>query len=152
MSEPSLYEKIVAGTIPSFKVWEDEAYIAFLTPWPNTPGLTVVTPKQNPGPYVFDLSDEQIAGLMIAVRKVAKLLEKALDVKKVGIVIEGEGVSHVHVKMYPMYGIETGKHAQGVHHQEFYPEYPGWISTVEGPRMSDDELKEIQAKIKKAAA
>jgi len=42
----------------SWKVWEDEKFLAFLTPFPNTPGFTVVIPKQNPGDYVFSLDDE----------------------------------------------------------------------------------------------
>jgi histidine triad (HIT) family protein len=151
MADKSLFEKIADNEIPSFKVWEDDRYLAFLTPWPNTVGLTVVIPKKNEGVYVFDLTDEQIAGLMHASKKVAKLLEKAFDVPKVALVFEGEGVAHVHAKLYPMHGVQTGKAADSVHHVTFFPQYPGYIQTGEGPRMGDDELAKIQAKIKKAA-
>jgi histidine triad (HIT) family protein len=126
--------------------------LAFLTPFANTPGLTVVIPKENPGAYVFDMGDEALAGLMAAAKKVAKLLERALGVKKVGLVFEGEGVAHVHAKLYPMHGELTPERLSALaHHQEFYPEYPGYISTVEGPRMSDEELNDIQKKIQQAA-
>jgi diadenosine tetraphosphate (Ap4A) HIT family hydrolase len=152
MSQRTIFDEIIEGTIPAWKVWEDDNYLAFLTPFANTPGLTVVIPKKNPGDYVFAMDDHQIAGLMAAAKKVAHLLEKALDVRKVGLVFEGEGVAHVHAKLYPMHGELSPERLKALaHHQEFYPEYPGYISTVEGPRMSDSQLTEIQQNIQQAA-
>lgn len=49
----TLYEKVIRDEIPTYKAWEDEHLLAFLTPFPNTPGVTVVTPKTNPDDYVF---------------------------------------------------------------------------------------------------
>ena len=151
MSEPTLFDKIVHGEVPSFKVWEDEQYLAFLTPFPSTPGLTVVIPKRNPGDYVFDMTDAGIAGLMTASKKVAKLLEKALGVQRVGLVFEGTGVAYTHAKLYPLHGDLAGQTGVWSKHQEFYPEYVGYFTTVEGPRMSDEELQAIQKKIQEAA-
>jgi histidine triad (HIT) family protein len=148
MAQRTIFDEIIEGNVPSWKVWEDEQYLAFLTPFPNTPGLTVVIPKKNPGDYVFAMDDVEIAGLMAATKKVARLLEEALGVQRVGLVFEGEGVAHVHAKLYPMHGDPSNAAAK---HQEFYPEYAGYISTVEGPRMDDDQLSEIQAKIQEAA-
>ena len=155
MTTRTLFDEIIDGNIPSWKVWEDDHYLAFLTPFANTPGLTVVIPKKNPGGYVFDMDDTAIAGLMAAAKKVAKLLEKALDVQKVGLVFEGEGVAHVHAKLYPIHGDFSEAHSARIkaatpHHQEFYPEYPGYLTTTEGPRMSDEQLNDIQQKIQKA--
>lgn len=153
MSKRTIFDEIIEGNVPSWKVWEDARYLAFLTPFANTPGLTVVIPKKNPGSYVFDMDDKALAGLVAAAKRVAKLLEKALGVAKVGLVFEGEGVAHVHAKLYPMHGeLNPERLAALAHHQEFYPEYPGYISTVEGPRMSDERLTEIQQKIRKAAS
>lgn len=151
MSEPSLFEKIVSGDIPSWIVWEDENYIAFLTPFPNTPGVTVVAPKKNPGDYIADLNAETVNGLMGAAVKVAKVLEKALGVGRVGIAFEGSGVPHVHAKLYPFHGELGTKSGVWSGYQEFVPEYRGYFATSEGPRMSDEELNEIQAKIKKVS-
>jgi diadenosine tetraphosphate (Ap4A) HIT family hydrolase len=151
MAEQTLFDKIVDGTIPSFKVWEDGAYLAFLTPFPNTPGLTVVVPKENPGDYVFDMDDSAVAGLMAATKKVAKLLEKALGVQRVAVVFEGTGIPHVHAKLYPLHGDLGGQMGVWSKHQEFHPEYAGYLTTAEGPRMSDGQLAEIQQKIKEAA-
>lgn len=152
MTKRTIFDEIIEGNIPSWKVWEDKSYLAFLTPFPNTPGLTVVIPKKNPGDYVFAMDAQEIAGLMSAAKKVAGLLERALGVKRVGLVFEGEGVAHVHAKLYPMHGdLNPEKLSAIAHHEEFYPEYPGYISTVEGPRMTDDELNEIQQKIQKVS-
>jgi histidine triad (HIT) family protein len=151
MSEPTLYDKIVDGSMPSFPIWEDKDYLAFLTPFASTPGASVVIPKKNPGAYVFDLDDEVIAGLMSAAKKAAKLLEKAFDVPKVAAVFEGEAVQHVHVKLYPMHELAANRN-KFPKHEVFFPVYPGYIMTASGPRMTDDELAAMQTKIRKAAA
>ena len=144
----TLFDKIVRGDIPSYKVWEDTDYLAFLTPFPGTPGMTVVIPKTNQGDYFFDLTPEQQAGLQQACTQVAKLLQKAFpDCHRVAQVYEGTGVAYVHAKLYPLHGELGGQTDVWTKHQEFYPQYPGYITTVEGPQMSDDELKKIQAQI-----
>ncbi|HSX34926.1 MAG TPA: HIT family protein [Candidatus Saccharimonadales bacterium] len=150
MAEQSLFEKIADGTIPSWKVWEDDTYMAFLTPFPNTPGFTVVVPKKNPGDNFITVDDSVLSGLMLASKKVATLLQNAFGVQRVGLVIEGEGVPHLHVKLIPMHGQsdDSGPHAQ---HTEFFDAYPGYLTTIEGPRMTDEQLNKIQAKIKAAA-
>jgi len=151
MSEKTIFEKIVDGEIPSHKVWEDEGYAAFLTPFANTPGFTVVVPRKNPGDNYLTVDESVYTGLLLAARQVAKQLQKAFGVVRVGLVLEGEGVPHLHVKLIPMHGLgqQSGQHAS---HVEFYEQYPGYLTTIEGPRMSDDELKAIQEKIRKAAA
>jgi len=151
MADRTIFDDIIDGTIPSWKIWEDDAYLAFLTPFPNTPGVTVVIPKQNPGDYVFDLDDAAMHGLMVASKKVAKLLETALGVQRVGLAFEGTGVAHIHAKLYPLHGELAGQTGVWSKHQEFFPEYIGYFSTVEGPRMSDSQLADIQQKIQAAA-
>jgi histidine triad (HIT) family protein len=150
MAEPTLFEKIVDGSIPSFKVWEDDTHVAFLTPVPNTPGFTVVAPKKNPGDNYLDVDEAVFADVMVAAKKVAHKLQKAFGVQRVGLVIEGEGVPHLHVKLIPMHGQRDADNT-GPSHMEFYPEYPGYLTTVEGPRMSNEELADIQQKIVEAS-
>lgn len=65
----TIFDDIVSGNMKSWKVWEDEKFLAFLTPFPNTSGFTVVIPKQNPGDYVFSLDDELYSEMMLAVKK-----------------------------------------------------------------------------------
>ena len=71
----TIFDDIVSGKMKSWKIWEDEKFLAFLTPFPNTPGFTVVIPKQNPGDYVFSLDDNLYSEMMLAVKKVAGILE-----------------------------------------------------------------------------
>jgi len=147
MAEKTLFEKIVDREIPAYFVWEDNEYAAFLTPFANTPGVTVVVPKKNPGDDVFKLSDVQIAALMVATKKVANLLKTGLNAERVALVFEGEAVPHVHAKLYPMHNMQ----AQRANPQEvFFETYPGFITTQEGPKMDDAQLQAIQAKLKAA--
>jgi histidine triad (HIT) family protein len=143
----TLFDKIVSGELPSWKVWEDDEYLAFLTPFPSTPGLTIVIPKTNPGDYIFSLDSQAATGLLGATRIVAKKLEKAFATPRVALVFEGTGVPYVHAKLYPLHGDLAGETDVWSKHQEFYPEYVGYLSTVEGPRMSDEELTALQQKI-----
>ena len=142
-----LFEKIIDNEVPSWKVWEDEKYLAFLTPFPNTEGVTSVIPKENQGGYVFDLDQEKYQGLMEASRVVAKILEKAFDTPRIGMVFEGTGVDYVHTKLYPLHGKLAGETDVWSDHVIFFKDYPGYMSTVEGPKMSDEKLDEVKQKI-----
>lgn len=151
MSE-TIFDKIVRGEIDSWKIWEDQSYVAFLTPFPNTPGFTVVIPKKNVGDYIFELPDQDYVGLLAAVRTVAKLLQKALDSPRVALVFEGTGVAYVHAKLIPLHGSlarQTDIWSKDTH---FTEEYEGFLTTAEGPKMSDERLTEIRDKIVAANA
>lgn len=147
----TIFDKIVRNEIPSYKVWEDDRFLAFLTPFPNTPGLTVVIPKDNPGDYIFNIDSALYVDFMKAVKTVANLIEKALDVKRVALVFEGTGVAHVHAKLYPLYGDLASQTDVWSEETEFVEEYRGWITTIEGPEMKDERLTEIQKKIQDAS-
>jgi diadenosine tetraphosphate (Ap4A) HIT family hydrolase len=148
----TIFDKIIRKEIESYVVWEDEKHIAFLTPFPNTPGLTVVIPKTNLGDYVFALENSTYTDLLAATKKVAMILEKALDVKRVALVFEGTGVAYVHAKLYPLYGPLANQTDVWSDHTEFVEEYRGYITTIEGPKMDGSQLVEIQAKILAAQA
>jgi diadenosine tetraphosphate (Ap4A) HIT family hydrolase len=143
----TIFDKIVRGDVPSRKVWESATHLAFLTPFPNTPGVTVVIPKTNPGDYVFDLTDTAYTELLAATRTVAKILERAFNTPRVALVFEGTGVAHVHAKLYPLHGPLAGDTGVWSKHVEFYPEYVGYLTTTEGPGMGDLELDRIQQQI-----
>ena len=146
----TIFDKIVSGEMSSYKVWEDENFLAFLTPFPNTPGVTVVIPKQNPGDYIFSIDSALYGEFLSAVKTVANLLEKALGVSRVALVFEGTGVAHVHAKLYPLHGDIANQTGVGSSETEFVEEYRGWLTTIEGPHMDDAALVEIQEKIKAA--
>lgn len=147
----TIFDDIVSGAMKSWTVWEDEKFLAFLTPFPNTPGFTVVIPKENPGDYVFALDSPLYEEFMRAVRAVAKLLENAFETPRVALVFEGTGVAHVHAKLIPLHGDLAGKTNVWSKETEFHEQYRGWLTTAEGPRMSDEQLDQIQVKIQEAA-
>lgn len=147
----TIFDKIVRGEIESRVVWEDDGHVAFLTPFPNTPGLTVVIPKKNIGDYVFSLNNDEYTALQLAIKKVANVLEKAFDVNRVAMVFEGTGVAYVHAKLYPLHGPVADQTEVWSETKEFVEEYRGWLTTLEGPKMDDARLDEIQAKIIAAA-
>ena len=151
MSE-TIFDKIVSGEWTSFKVYEDNTYLAFLTPFPNTPGFTVVIPKKNVGDYLFSLSDEDYQGLLAVSKLVAKKIEKAFNTPRVAMIVEGTGVAHVHVKLLPLIGELAGETDVWSKHTEFNEEYQGYITSCEGPKMDDERLEEIRKKIAEASS
>jgi len=97
----SIFTKIVSGEIPSYKIAEDENFLAFLDVNPNTKGHTLCIPKQEIN-KIFDMEEELYMGLMAFSRKVAKALEKTIDCKRVGVAVIGLEVPHVHVHLIPL--------------------------------------------------
>jgi len=144
----TIFDDIVSGKMKSWEVWEDEKFLAFLTPFPNTPGFTVVIPKQNSGDYVFSLDDNLYIEFMEAVKTVANILERAFDTSRVALIFEGTGIAHVHAKLIPLHGKLADETGVWSPHREFNEEYQGWLTTAEGPKMSDELLDEIQATIR----
>ncbi len=143
----TIFDKIVSGQISSYKIWESEDYLAFLTPFPNTPGVSVVIPKKNIGDNVFGLDTDDYVALMNAARTVSNLLERSLNVQRVAMVVEGTGVAYVHIKLYPLHGELASK--TNIHPDEtvFDEDYLGYITTLEGPPMDPSRLQEIQKQI-----
>lgn len=97
----SLFTKIINGEIPCHKIAESEKYFAFLdiNPWED--GHTLVIPKKEMD-YIFDLDDETYLGLMAFSREVAAAIEKTIPCKRIGILVEGLEVPHVHVHLIPI--------------------------------------------------
>ncbi|MDD6280785.1 MAG: HIT family protein [Muribaculaceae bacterium] len=97
----TLFSRIAAGEIPSYKVAEDKDHFAFLDINPVHPGHVLVIPRKETD-YIFDLSDEELSSLMLFAKRVAKAIKKAIPCKKVGITVIGLDVNHCHVHLVPM--------------------------------------------------
>lgn len=97
----SIFSKIVAGEIPSYKVAEDERFYAFLDINPLVKGHTLVIPKRETD-YIFDLSDEELAGLHVFAKHVALAIRRAFPCRKVGEAVLGLEVPHAHIHLIPM--------------------------------------------------
>jgi histidine triad (HIT) family protein len=141
--------KIVARTEPAHVVWESDEHIAFLSIFPNTPGVTVVIPKAHHSSYAFDLDDKKLAKLVVAAKTVGKHLDRTLGVARTGMVLEGFGVDHVHAKLFPLHGTKPGELWQPVTSKidTYLEKYDGHISSHDGPRASDSQLVELAKKL-----
>ena len=97
----SIFTKIVLGEIPSYKIAEDDNYLAFLDINPNTKGHTLVIPKKEIN-KLFDLDQKEYLGLMDFSYRVAKAIEKTVPCKRIGMSVIGLEVPHVHVHLIPI--------------------------------------------------
>ncbi len=97
----SIFTKIVAGEIPSYKIAEDENFFAFLDINPNAKGHTLCIPKKEVD-KIMDLDEETYLGLMAFSRKIGKAIEAAMDCERVGLTVIGLEVPHAHVHLIPL--------------------------------------------------
>lgn len=98
---PTLFSKIAAGEIPCYKIAESENYLAFLDVSPLAKGHTLVIPKKETD-YLFDMDDDEFAGLQLFSKKVAKAIEKAIPCKRIGVAVIGLEVPHAHIHLIPL--------------------------------------------------
>ena len=97
----TIFSKIIAGEISSYKVAEDENCFAFLDISPLSVGHTLVIPKKEVD-YIFDLDDETLAAMMLFSKKVAKAIKKAVPCLRVGVTVIGLEVPHAHIHLVPV--------------------------------------------------
>ena len=100
----SIFSKIIAGDIPSYKIAEDERCFAFLDINPIVFGHTLVIPKKEID-YYFDLDEEYLAGLNLFAKKVAIALRQEVDCLRIGVMIAGLEVPHAHIHLVPIQSI-----------------------------------------------
>ena len=147
--EDCIFCKIAKKEIPSVSIWEDKDHFAFLDLNPNTDGMTLVITKNHFDSDATDMPEKEYSALMLAAKNVAKMLEKGLKVKRVGIVMEGLGVNHVHIKLYPIYGLEEKFVETWAKQKKFFKKYEGYISTELGPEVALSDRQKVADKILK---
>lgn len=148
-----IFCKIVEGKMPCHKIWEDEKHIAFLSIFPNTEGFSVIIPRKHYSSYAFDTDDKVLQELIIAVKKVAKLLDKSFeDVGRTGMIFEGFGVDHLHAKLFPMHGTANMDEWKPLKSnvQKYFDKYEGYISSHDYKREDDVKLAKLAEKIRKS--
>jgi diadenosine tetraphosphate (Ap4A) HIT family hydrolase len=135
---------------PCHKIWEDDTHLAFLSIFPNTEGFKVVIPKAHYSSYAFAQDDDVLSGLTLATKKVALLLDKALDgVARTGMFYEGYGVDHLHSKLFPMHGTGDVADFQLVESKinKYFEKYEGYLSSHDFERADDIKLEKLAAYI-----
>jgi histidine triad (HIT) family protein len=97
----TIFTKIIKGEIPSYKIAEDEKFLAILDASPLVKGHTLVIPKK-PTDKIFDIETEDFKELFSFAQMVAKKIEKAIDCKRVGLAVIGLEVPHAHIHLIPI--------------------------------------------------
>ena len=101
----SIFTKIIKGEIPCHKIYEDDKTFAFLDIHPKTPGHVLIVPKKEVD-VLWELPDEDYKVLMMVAKKVAARIEQVLKPQRVGMMVEGVGVPHAHVHVFPFNSLE----------------------------------------------
>jgi diadenosine tetraphosphate (Ap4A) HIT family hydrolase len=149
-----IFCEIIKGNIQTPGIfWEDKDFMAFLSTWPSVEGFTVVIPKKHYCSDCLAMPDNVLQRFILAAKKVSKvLLEHFKDVGRVGLIIEGTGVDHAHIKLIPMHGTEHMK--KGVWKQylskkpQYFEKYEGYIVSSDGPEADPEKLEEIAKKLR----
>ena len=97
----TIFSRIAAGEIPSYKCAEDENYYAFLDINPLAKGHTLVIPKHEVN-YIFDIEDEEYKGLWAFAKKVAVALKATVPCERIGVAVIGLEVPHTHIHLVPI--------------------------------------------------
>jgi len=97
----TIFSKIIAGDIPSYRIHEDDRYYAFLDINPLAEGHTLVIPKVETD-YLFELEDDILAGMMLFAKKVALAIDQTMECKRVGVAVLGLEVPHAHIHLVPI--------------------------------------------------
>ena len=97
----TIFSRIIAGELPSYKVAEDDKFFAFLDINPITWGHTLVVPKKEVD-YIFDLDDKTLGEMTVFTKRVADAIKKAIPCTKVGMAVLGLEVPHAHIHLVPL--------------------------------------------------
>ena len=124
----TIFSKIIAGQIPSYKIAENEKFFAFLDIFPLVKGHVLVVPKIETD-KLFDLEDDYLAGILLFAKPIAQAIEKAFDCNRCGISVIGIEVPHAHIHLVPL---------NSANDLNF---------TKQKLKLSPEELKAIQEKI-----
>lgn len=101
----TIFSKIIAGEIPSYKIAENDRFYAFLDIFPLAEGHTLVVPKLEVDKF-FDMPDEYMAEMLLFAKPIARAIEKAFDCNRCGLAVVGLEVPHAHLHLVPINDID----------------------------------------------
>jgi diadenosine tetraphosphate (Ap4A) HIT family hydrolase len=143
--------QIIQGALESAVFWENNDFIATLDLFPNVYGQTLVISKQHYNSDLSDMSSEMYKQFFDAARSVSEILKRELPVYRVAMVLEGMGIDHAHIKLYPLHGLENTFHEMWAQERVFFEKYAGYITTQLGPKAHMHELKALSKKLSEIA-
>ncbi|KAL9102403.1 MAG: hypothetical protein Q9163_002448 [Psora crenata] len=148
-SDQNLFALIVRGQCPQSRVWEDEEHVAFLTPFANTPGFTVLVPRTHLPSDIFGLGFINYSNLIRSAYSVAQILKSALGLHRCGMIFEGFEIDYAHIKLVPIHEnkcmLENPKQDSPPTQSTFEENYTGYVTSMNGPLTKDTESLSIDA-------
>lgn len=126
----TVFTKIISGELPSYKIAEDENFLAFLDINPLAKGHTLVIPKEEEYPNVFDLDDDMLGEYFVFTKKISKAIKAAIPCIKVGMTVIGLEVPHAHIHLIPINSVSEMNFSR------------------DKMSFSDEEMKELARKIR----
>ena len=124
----TIFSKIIAGTIPAYKIAESDKFFAFLDIFPLVEGHVLVVPKKEID-NLFDLPEDYLSEILVVAKPIAKAIEKAFDCNRCGISVVGLEVPHAHIHLVPINSADDLNFTRGK------------------IKLSPDQLKKVQQRI-----
>jgi len=148
-----IFCQIAQNELTSYKIYEKDGFIAFLDINPNTFGATIVIPSKHISSSLIDIDYDTFKNTMIQAKKVAEHLAIKLKVQKVGMAIEGTGVDHFHVKLYPFHQdkslTEQEQKEKSLNQKRVFNKYyKGYLTTQLGPQADIKDLQQLAIDLK----
>ena len=144
----NLFAKIIRGELEQWRVWESETHVAFLTPFANTPGKTVLVPRKHVDSDILSTPVEDFEDLADATWDVVTVLMRSrLGPHRVGLIFEGMEIDWAHAKLIPICGDKGSRPSE----QAFVDKYTGSVSSQAGPAVAPEELQEMREKFYSAS-
>ena len=156
--DTGLFPRIIRGDLQQWRVWEDDHHVAFLTPFANSPGFTVLVPRKPLSSNIFSIAKEDYSSLVDAAHVVAGILKTAFGTSRCGMIFEGMEVDYAHVKLIPVIYPTTEKTPAGSNtvatmSAPYQSTYQGYVSSLYGPAQADmKQLEEDAAALHKMFA
>ena len=152
-TDDNLFSRIVRGELQQWRVWEDEGHVAFLSPFANTAGFTVLVPRVHLSSNILALEADDYVALIGAAYTVAGVLKRAFGLERCGMIFEGFEIDYAHIKLIPIHEVgpavvqETGGGSEiGSKSESAYQEkYQGYVTSLPGPLLEDVESLESDA-------
>ncbi|KAF4450973.1 putative L-asparaginase [Fusarium austroafricanum] len=105
--DTNLFARIIRGEIQQWRIWEDTNHVAFLTPFANTPGFTVLVPRKHLSSDIFSIQEPDFSDIMLASHLVAGYLKEVFGAERCGMIFEGFEIDYAHVKLIPIHSADA---------------------------------------------
>lgn len=100
----SVFSKIISGELPSYKIAENDGFLAFLDVFPLKEGHVLIVPKKEVD-YIFDMDDSDLEKMMVFAKQIAKKIESVMPCRRIGVTVIGLEVPHAHIHLIPINGV-----------------------------------------------